>query len=88
MNPTKAMNIILNPYVTEKTFDIMETQNKLVFIVSDDANKNLIKHAIQTLYAVNVESVNLTRTIKGKKAYVKLSPDSSAADLASKLGIV
>ena len=40
------------------------------------------------LYEVDVESVNTARTISGKKAYIKLRADSSASDLASKLGLV
>ncbi|MCS7116635.1 MAG: 50S ribosomal protein L23 [Nitrososphaerota archaeon] len=88
MQPDEALRIIKRPYITEKTFEMIEKENKLVFIVDDDADKRKIKSAIETLYNVKVQSVNTARTIYGKKAYVRLSKESSAIDLASKLGVV
>ena len=88
MRPEDALKIVLRPYVTEKTFDMIERQNKLVFIVQGKSSKSKIKRAIETLYEVKVQSVNTMNTIIGKKAYVKLSAASPASDLASKLGLV
>ncbi len=88
MRPEDALRIIIRPYVTEKTFDLIERQNKIVFLVHEKASKSKIRSAIETLYEVKVHSVNTMITITGKKAYVKLSPESSATDLASKLGLV
>jgi large subunit ribosomal protein L23 len=88
MNPEDALKIVLRPYVTEKTFDIIERQNKLCFLVNVKASKPKIKSAIETLYQVKVSSVNTAITIVGKKAFVRLAPESSATDLASKLGLV
>ncbi len=80
--------IIQKPLVTENTFDLIEDQNKLVFIVDRQANKYQIKRAIETLYSVKVNSINTLITPQGiKKAFVKLHPNFSAADLAIKLGI-
>jgi large subunit ribosomal protein L23 len=88
MQPSEAMKLILYPYVTEKNYDLIEKHNKIVFVVSEKANKNLIRQAVETLYGVKVASVNTAKTIIGKKAYVRLRPKSSATDLASKLGLV
>lgn len=88
MRPEDALKIVRRPYVTEKTFDLIERQNKLVFIVDGDAGKRLIKEAVETLYEVDVESVKTANTLIGKKAYVRLSKDYSATDLASRLGLV
>ena len=88
MRVEDAMKIILYPYVTEKTFDLIEKENKLVFIVDRSADKSKIKKAVEVLYSVKVEAVNVLRTVKGKKAYVKLAKESSAMDLAAKLGLV
>ncbi|MDA4111152.1 MAG: 50S ribosomal protein L23 [Thaumarchaeota archaeon] len=88
MNPEDALKIIFRPYVTEKTFDIIERQNKICFLVDLKASKSKIKGAIETLYQVKVATVNTAITIVGKKAYVRLAPESSATDLASKLGLV
>ena len=80
--------IIKKPLVTENTFDLIEDQNKLVFIVERTANKFKIKQAIENLYNVKVIKINTLITPSGeKKALVKLHPNDSAADLAIKLGI-
>jgi len=80
--------IIKKPIVTENTFDLIEDQNKLVFIVERSANKYQIKQALENLYNVKIVKINTLITPKGeKKALVKLHPNNSAADLAIKLGI-
>ena len=83
-----SYSIIKKPLVTENTFDLIEDQNKLVFIVDRKANKHNIKAAIENLYNVRVIKVNTLITTKGeKKAFIKLHPNFSAADLAIDLGI-
>jgi large subunit ribosomal protein L23 len=83
-----AYSIIKRPLVTEQTFDLIEDQNKLAFIVDRRANKNQIKLAVEQLYKVKVMQINTLITPRGdKKALVKLHPNNSAADLAIKLGI-
>ena len=80
--------IIKKPLITEKTFDLIEKENKLVFIVNRKANKNQIKKAIEKLHNVKVIKVNTMITPKGeKKAFVKLHPKNSAQDIAIDLGI-
>ncbi len=88
LSPQDALKIVLRPYVTEKTFDMIERQNKICFLVEPKASKGKIKDAIETLYQVKVSSVNTAITIIGKKAFVRLAPESLAGDLASKLGLV
>ncbi len=81
--------VILYPMMTEITSRILETENKLVFIVNIRANKADIRRAVEELYEVGVAKVNVLITPKGeKKAFVKLHPDYSAADVAIKLGIL
>jgi len=80
--------IIKRPLITEKTFDLIERENKLVFIVNKSANKNQIKRAIENIHNVKVTGVNTLITSKGeKKAFIKLHPDYSAQDIAIELGI-
>jgi len=75
--------------MTEVTSRILETENKLVFVVSMAATKADIKRAVEELYEVAVKKVNVTITPKGeKKAFVKLHPDYKAVDVAIKLGIL
>ncbi len=85
----KPLDLILYPLVTEDTVSLIETENKLTFIVNIKANKKEIKEAIEKLYNVKVDKVNTCITMDGKKkAYVKLKPEFKASDLAIKLGIL
>jgi len=81
-------SIILRPYITEKTFNLIEKENKLTFIVSDSASKRDVNEAIETMYEGNVKEVNIFRTVQGKKAIVKFTKDDEARQLATKLGLV
>jgi large subunit ribosomal protein L23 len=83
-----AQKLLIRPYVTERTFDQIERENKLCFIVRDSATKKQIASAVEALYEVKVRDVNTSRTIKGKKAFVRLTEANSAAELATKLGLV
>jgi len=81
--------VVLYPVMTEVTSRILETENKLVFVVNTAATKGDIKRAVEELYEVTVEKVNVAITPKGKKkAFVKLHPDYKAVDVAIKLGIL
>ena len=81
-------SIILRPYITEKTFNLIEKENKLTFIVADSASKKDVNEAIKTMYEGNVKEVNIFRTIRGKKAIVRFTKDDEARELATKLGLV
>ncbi|MDA4134167.1 MAG: 50S ribosomal protein L23 [Thaumarchaeota archaeon] len=83
-----AQKIVLRPYLTERTFEQIERENKLCFIVLDSASKKQVAAAVEALYEVKVRAVNTTRTLTGKKAFVRLTEESSAATLATKLGLV
>ena len=84
----KFYSIIKKPSITEKTFDLIEKENKLVFVVDRNANKNQIRRAIENIHNVKVLKVNTMITPKGeKKAFIKLHPDNSAQDIAIDLGI-
>ena len=80
--------VITQPYITEKTFNMIERENKLTFIVPDRANKKNIAESIERLYASEISEVNTSRTVRGKKAIVKFENPEGARDLATKLGLV
>ena len=66
-------DVILYPLMTEVTTRLIETENKLVFIVDRRARKRNIKRAVEELYQVKVDYVNVLITPRGeKKAFVKL----------------
>jgi large subunit ribosomal protein L23 len=88
MTSEQAATLILAPYVTEKTFNQIEKENKLAFIVAEKATKKQIIDAIDILYEADVEEVNTTKTIRGKKAFVKFKTPEGARDLATRLALV
>jgi large subunit ribosomal protein L23 len=88
MTSEQAATMIIAPYVTEKTFNQIEKENKLAFIVTENATKKQIMDAINILYEADVKEVNTTRTIRGKKAFVKFKTPDGARDLATKLALV
>lgn len=86
MDPWK---ILKYPYLTEKSIALIETENKIVFIVDRKATKQKIKEVFEKVFEVKVEKVNTEITLDGiKKALIKLKPEFKAADVAVKLGIV
>jgi large subunit ribosomal protein L23 len=75
--------------MTESASLMVEKENKLVFVVDLKAGKSDVRKAVEQLYEVKVEHVNIQITSGGeKKAFVKLHPDYKAADIAIKLGIL
>jgi large subunit ribosomal protein L23 len=81
--------VVVYPMMSEDTVKLIETENKITFIVNNQATKHDIKRAVEELYEVKVIKVLTLTTPEGKKkAYVKLSPESKASDLAVKLGIL
>jgi large subunit ribosomal protein L23 len=81
--------IIQYPLVSEDAVTLIEAENKVVFIVNIKASKTDIRRAVEELYEVDVDRVNTEITPDGrKKAYVRLTPEFKAADLAVKLGIL
>ena len=88
LSQENLMNIVLEPRVTEKSTLVGEKYNQFVFKVLKSATKPEIKKAVELLFKVEVESVQVTN-VKGKnkvfkresgkrpdwkKAYVKLKP--------------
>lgn len=83
-----ASKIIIEPYVTEKTFNIIEKENKLSFIVHNKATKHQIIKAMKLIYEADILEVNTFNTIRGKKAIMKFRNTDGARQLATNLGLV
>ena len=86
MSNAKLLQVIRAPRVSEKTVRIQE-MNQYVFEVARDATKGDVKSAVESLFNVTVEAVNVVN-VKGKnkafrnragrrgdwrKAYVRLA---------------
>ncbi|WVN85533.1 60S ribosomal protein L25 [Cryptococcus depauperatus CBS 7841] len=77
------------PLSTESAMKKIEDNNTLVFIVDLKANKRNIKDAVKKLYDVEAAKVNtLIRPDGKKKAYVRLTADHDALDVANKIGFI
>ncbi|AET37801.1 60S ribosomal protein uL23 Ecym_2044 [Eremothecium cymbalariae DBVPG len=84
-----AYKVIEKPVNSETAMKKVEDGNTLVFQVSLKANKHQIKNAIKELYEVDVLSVNtLVRPNGTKKAYVRLTKDHDALDIANRIGYI
>ena len=65
MNQERLMNILVSPHVSEKTTVAAENANQIVFKVAGNATKKEIKAAVEMLFEVNVENVQVAN-VKGK----------------------
>ena len=81
--------IVKFPLTTEKGVRLMESENKLLFVVDYSAKKKDIKKAIEAMFNVKVVSVN-TQITPGsqKRAVVKFAEDTPAIDVATQLGLI
>jgi large subunit ribosomal protein L23 len=81
--------IVKYPLATEKSIRLMESENKLVFVVDKKAKRAEIKKAVEELFKVKVEKINVLTTLTGEKhAYVKFAKESPAIDIATNLGLM
>lgn len=58
-------DLILGPVVSEKSFDLIEAYNTYSFLVDPRANKTQIRQSVETVFGVQVLSVN-TYNRRGK----------------------
>jgi large subunit ribosomal protein L23 len=73
MNQQRLMKILLSPIVSEKSTMMADKNEQVAFRVVSDANKAEVKAAVELLFNVQVESVNVLN-IKGKgKRYGRFS---------------
>lgn len=86
MDPYK---IVRYPLATEKSIRLIESENKLVFVVDKKATKKEIKEAIEEMFSVEVDSVNTLVNPDGeKRAYVKFSTKNPAIEIATRTGLM
>lgn len=82
-------NIIKYPLSTEKSIRLMESENKLIFVVNKKSTKKEIKKAIEEMFRVEVDDVNVFINADGeKRAYVKFSAKNPAIDIATQMGLM
>lgn len=80
--------ILVHPISTEKAIKMIETENKIAFVVDKRATKTDIINAFQEEFKIKPISIN-TQIKKNKKiAFIKLKPENQAIDVATKLGLM
>ncbi len=81
--------MIINSAVkTEKSIQMMEFQNTVIFDVDLKATREMVKREVEAVFGVKVESVRVKITPKGQKhAFVKLAEGHKAETIATKLKI-
>merc|ERR1719407_184608 len=88
-NRLDRYQILKYPLTTESAMKKIEENNTLVFIIDVRASKVQIKEAIKKMYDIDTQKINtLIRPDGQKKAYVRLTQDYDALDVANKIGII
>ena len=81
--------VIKYPLATEKSIRLMESENKIIFVVEKESTKPEIKKAIEEVFNAKVKSVKTLIGPDGKKrAYVQFAKDKPAIDIATELGMM
>lgn len=65
MSQEKLMKVLVAPHVSEKSTVAADSSNQFVFKVTRDASKADVKNAVELMFEVKVDSVNLMN-VKGK----------------------
>lgn len=88
MSDERLMTVLQGPHVSEKSTQLADSHNQVVFRVRRDANKAEIRRAVEKLFEVEVLKVQVVnvsgkqkrfgrragRRAHWKKAYVRLAP--------------
>ncbi len=88
MSRLELMKVLVVPVISEKSTRLADSENRFVFKVRKDATKPQVKKAVELMFAVEVDSVqilNVKPKLKRfgrllgkrpgwKKAYVRLKP--------------
>ncbi|MBA5941792.1 MAG: 50S ribosomal protein L23 [Methanophagales archaeon] len=74
---------------SEKAALMIESENKLQFIVDSRANKVAIKRDVESMFDTPVKRVRTMITFRGeKKAIVELEEEGKANEIGTSLGIL
>jgi large subunit ribosomal protein L23 len=95
VDAVKQNDILIRPYVTEKTLNLLSGTpaqkyrdgNKIEFIVHRQASKEDVKAAFEERFEVKVERVWTKIQKDGKHAIIKLAEGYSAEDVGMRVGV-
>jgi len=73
MNEERLMQVLRAPHVSEKSTRVADEARQVVFRVAKDADKREIKQAVEKMFKVEVEGVQVLN-VKGKRKGMQRSP--------------
>ena len=90
-----AGEILLYPYVTEKTLNMLagtpaqdsKDGNRIEFVVRREATKGQIRKAFEQQFEAKVDKVYTFLRKDGKHAIIKLKPGFSAEEIGMRVGV-
>jgi len=82
------MTILIKPLMTEKAVRMIETENKIVFIVVRKATKEEIKKEFESAFESKIKSINVQIRKNQKIAFIKLKEENAALNISTKLGVM
>ncbi|MBW3566454.1 MAG: 50S ribosomal protein L23 [Proteobacteria bacterium] len=88
MSQERLLSVLVGPHISEKSTNLLDAANQVVFKVRRDATKMEVRRAVEKLFEVQVDNVtianvrgkvkrfgaNIGRRQDWKKAYVRLAP--------------
>lgn len=78
MSALNPRDIILRPIITEKSVKAQEVDNKFTFAVAKGANKTQVRQAVEAIFNVKVEKVNIVNVRPRLKRVGKYSGTTNA----------
>ncbi len=80
---------LLYPLATEKALNMIDKSNVISYVVDFRSTKQQVKKEFEDTFAVKVEKVNTSMSIRNtKKAFIKIKPEFKASDVARKLKLL
>jgi large subunit ribosomal protein L23 len=83
------MGVLLYPIATEKAINMIEKNNVLTYVVDIRSKKGEIRKEFENVFKVKIDKINTEIEPRNRKrAYIKLSKEFKASDVALKLKLV
>ncbi len=80
--------MILKPVTSEKAVKMIEIDNTILFEVERKYRKSEIKKEVEKIFNVKVDKIRTLIKANKKFAYVRITKQNPAIDIATKLGMI
>ena len=88
-NEKNYLTFFKSPVTTESSMKKIQSSNTIILMFDVRSTKKNIKILMEKIYKTKVTRINTLITPQGyKKAFVKLSPNHDALDIANKIGFI